>query len=190
VTHGPGLSGSLMVGPNYAKGLSWRATAAAADHHLEGHVYSNWLIADPNQPLPEPPFPLLVLIVSGGHTELLLMREHWPLSAACGTAMTRRASIRTRWDGQLGLGFPRRDRPSAGREGYLGHALTCRAPGCADPGLQFSAPETAVWQLLEPMLDRSRNTCRASAERPSPGPSRERGGCPTTRLPARPAIRR
>ena len=73
VTQGPGLVGSLMVGVNYAKGLALATGKPLLGiNHLEGHVYSLWL----TQPFKEPDFPVLVLIVSGGHTELLLMTGH------------------------------------------------------------------------------------------------------------------
>lgn len=79
VTYGPGLIGSLLVGVNFAKGLS-----AAHDlplvgvNHIEGHIYANWLTDAPTgEPIPpEPPFPLLCLVVSGGHTQLVLMADH------------------------------------------------------------------------------------------------------------------
>jgi len=79
VTYGPGLIGSLLVGVNAAK-----AIAVAHDlplvgvNHIEGHIYANWLTdvaADTPLP-PEPPFPLLCLVVSGGHTQLVLMHDH------------------------------------------------------------------------------------------------------------------
>ena len=73
VTRGPGLVGSLLVGINYAKGLALSASVPLVGiNHLEGHVYSLWL----TQPFREVEFPVLVLIVSGGHTELLLMKGH------------------------------------------------------------------------------------------------------------------
>lgn len=73
VTLGPGLVGSLMVGVNYAKGLAlMTGKPLLGINHLEGHVYSLWL----TQPFREPDFPVLVLIVSGGHSELLLMTDH------------------------------------------------------------------------------------------------------------------
>src|SRR5919112_2460220 len=79
VTYGPGLIGSLLVGANVAKAL-----AAAHDvplvgvNHIEGHIYANWLTDAPHGgPIPaEPPFPLLCLVVSGGHTQLVLMHDH------------------------------------------------------------------------------------------------------------------
>jgi N6-L-threonylcarbamoyladenine synthase len=84
VTRGPGLPGSLVVGMNTAKGLSLASGLPLVGvNHLEAHVYSAWLDWPPRgsendeKPLkPEPGFPLLALIVSGGHTELVLMREH------------------------------------------------------------------------------------------------------------------
>src|SRR5690606_17097588 len=69
VTRGPGLVGSLLTGINFAKGLALAGRKPLLGiNHLEGHVYSLWLL----QPFREVVFPVLVLIVSGGHTELLL----------------------------------------------------------------------------------------------------------------------
>lgn len=78
VTRGPGLPGSLVVGLNAAKGLALGlGKPLIGVNHLEGHIYSAWLYdaAEPNPP-PEPRFPLMALLVSGGHTELNLMRGH------------------------------------------------------------------------------------------------------------------
>jgi N6-L-threonylcarbamoyladenine synthase len=79
VTYGPGLAGSLLVGVNAAKGIAMaRGLPLIGVNHIEGHVYAHWLdtetdgAADPD----DLEFPLLVLIVSGGHTELVLMQEH------------------------------------------------------------------------------------------------------------------
>ena len=84
VTRGPGLPGSLVVGMNVAKGLALATGLPMVGvNHLEAHLYSAWLYNEQQistgntQPAPEPPaFPLLALIVSGGHTELVLMRDH------------------------------------------------------------------------------------------------------------------
>jgi N6-L-threonylcarbamoyladenine synthase len=75
VARGPGLAGSLLIGVNVAKAISMaRAIPLVGLNHLEGHIYANWIITD--QPFPEPSFPLLCLIVSGGHTDLYLMTDH------------------------------------------------------------------------------------------------------------------
>ena len=79
VTHGPGLIGSLLVGVNVAKALSAvHGLPLVGVNHIEGHIYANWLTdLSADAPLPaEPPFPLLCLVVSGGHTQLVLMHDH------------------------------------------------------------------------------------------------------------------
>lgn len=78
VTRGPGLPGSLVVGLNAAKGLALGlGKPLIGVNHLEGHIYSAWLYdAVEPEPPPEPQFPLMALLVSGGHTELNLMRGH------------------------------------------------------------------------------------------------------------------
>src|SRR5699024_3580671 len=66
----PGLIGALLVGINAAKALAFVKNKPLINvHHIAGHIYANRL-------LNEFEFPLLALIVSGGHTELVLMREH------------------------------------------------------------------------------------------------------------------
>jgi N6-L-threonylcarbamoyladenine synthase len=81
VTCGPGLAGSLLVGVNAAKAIAFaRDIPLVGVNHLEGHIYANWLIPrnlEPGATPPtEPEFPLLTLIVSGGHTELVLAVDH------------------------------------------------------------------------------------------------------------------
>lgn len=87
VTRGPGLPGSLVVGINMAKGLAMgSARPLIGVNHLEAHLYSAWLYATDEQELPpEPNFPLLGLIVSGGHTELILMKDHLTYERLGGT---------------------------------------------------------------------------------------------------------
>jgi N6-L-threonylcarbamoyladenine synthase len=114
VTRGPGLPGSLVIGMNTAKGLALGSGLPLVGvNHLESHIYSAWLHWPPvspehNQPdlLPEPQFPLMVLIVSGGHTELVLMRDHLTyerlgatLDDAAGEAFDKVARL-------IGLAYP------------------------------------------------------------------------------------
>ena len=76
VTEGPGLAGSLLVGINFAKTLAWvHGKPLVPVNHLEGHLYAAWL-ADDGREISEPAFPLVALIVSGGHTFLVEMRDH------------------------------------------------------------------------------------------------------------------
>jgi N6-L-threonylcarbamoyladenine synthase len=70
VTQGPGLKGCLLMGINFAKGLSLSlGKSLIGVNHIEGHLYSAFL----NKPLPR--FPFLALIVSGGHTELVFVEQ-------------------------------------------------------------------------------------------------------------------
>lgn len=77
VTRGPGLAGSLVVGMNAAKGLALGLNKPLIGvNHLEGHIYSSW-VYNAGEGIPvEPQFPLMALLVSGGHTELNLMTGH------------------------------------------------------------------------------------------------------------------
>lgn len=102
VTRGPGLGPSLLVGISFAKTLSWLLKKPLIGvSHLEGHIYSNWL-----QKIPQNIFPALNLIVSGGHTELVMMKDHGKyqligetLDDAIGEAFDKSARL-------LGLGYP------------------------------------------------------------------------------------
>lgn len=71
VTKGPGLVGSLHVGVQAAKTLAWAFHKPLVPvHHIAGHIYANALVAKLQ-------FPLLALVVSGGHTELVYMKDEW-----------------------------------------------------------------------------------------------------------------
>jgi N6-L-threonylcarbamoyladenine synthase len=70
VTRGPGLAGSLVVGMNMAKGIALGMSLPLIGvNHLEGHIYSSWIYNAGEVVPPEPEFPLMALLVSGGHTE-------------------------------------------------------------------------------------------------------------------------
>jgi N6-L-threonylcarbamoyladenine synthase len=114
VTQGPGLAGSLVVGMNMAKGLALGSGLPLVGvNHLEGHLYSAWVYDSSNQRdeageivPPAPQFPLMALLVSGGHTELNLMTDHLTyqrlgstLDDAAGEAFDKVARM-------LDLGYP------------------------------------------------------------------------------------
>ncbi|NJP04197.1 MAG: tRNA (adenosine(37)-N6)-threonylcarbamoyltransferase complex transferase subunit TsaD [Chloroflexaceae bacterium] len=104
-TYGPGLSGALLTGLNTAKAIAWqRDLPFIGVNHLEAHIYANWLTLDPS--IQPPQFPLVALIVSGGHTLLVLLRQHGDYQLlgqtrddAAGEAFDKVARM-------LGLGFP------------------------------------------------------------------------------------
>ena len=78
VTYGPGLAGSLLVGVNAAKGLALgRGLPLVGVNHLEAHIYAHWLdVEGEGAARGNLSFPLLSMLVSGGHTEIVLMRDH------------------------------------------------------------------------------------------------------------------
>ncbi len=79
VTYGPGLSGSLLVGLQCAKTLAYLYNKPLIPvHHIAGHIYANRLVG-------EFKFPLLALVVSGGHTDLILMKEDYSFERLGGT---------------------------------------------------------------------------------------------------------
>jgi N6-L-threonylcarbamoyladenine synthase len=107
VTQGPGLAGSLIVGLNMAKGLALGSGLPLIGvNHLEGHIYSAWVHPAGEEPPTAPQFPLMSLLVSGGHTELNLMEDHLTyrrlgatLDDAAGEAFDKVARL-------LGLPYP------------------------------------------------------------------------------------
>jgi N6-L-threonylcarbamoyladenine synthase len=155
--HGPGLAGSLLVGVNICKGLALaRSLPLLPINHLEGHVYANW-VYDEGNPSEPPEFPLLALIVSGGHSELVLMRDHGDYELigqtrddAAGEAFDKTARL-------LGLGYPggpaiqktAESAPEAGRVSLPRAWL----PGTHD--FSFSGLKTAVLRLVNSPHDDS-----------------------------------
>ncbi|MEA3349693.1 MAG: tRNA (adenosine(37)-N6)-threonylcarbamoyltransferase complex transferase subunit TsaD [Chloroflexota bacterium] len=107
VTRGPGLPGSLVVGINAAKGLALGSGLPLLGiNHLEGHLYSAWLHDDQNDTPTEPNFPLLALIVSGGHTELILMSDHLEYKRLGGTLDDAAGEAFDKVARLLGLSYP------------------------------------------------------------------------------------
>ena len=113
VTCGPGLEPALWEGINFAKDLAkkWQVPLIPVNH-LEGHIYASWLLRRRTSKSAKtsdvliPKFPLLALIVSGGHTELVLMKKHLNYKTlgetrddAAGEAFDKVARM-------LGLGYP------------------------------------------------------------------------------------
>ncbi len=145
VTIGPGLAGSLLVGVNAAKAISLaRGLPIAGVNHLEGHIYANWLAHRKIE------FPLVCLIVSGGHSDLVLMRGHGDYvilgrtrDDAAGEAFDKAARI-------LGLGYP--GGPAIEKAAKNGKATAIQLPRAPLKGtndFSFSGVKTALFRLVE-----------------------------------------
>ena len=103
VTQGPGLVGSLLVGMNMAKGIALgRNKPLLGINHIEGHIYSLWL----SRKAAEIEFPILTLVVSGGHTELYLMTDHGRYQHLGGTLDDAAGEAFDKVGRVLGLPFP------------------------------------------------------------------------------------
>jgi N6-L-threonylcarbamoyladenine synthase len=144
VTYGPGLVGALVVGLSVAKALAYAwGVPLLGVHHLEAHIYANFVEAQRE-------FPLVCLVVSGGHTEIVLMKGHGDLvilgrtrDDAAGEAFDKVARV-------LGLeypGGPAIDRMAAkGDEEYLSLRRSHLEEGSLD--FSFSGIKTAVAYLV------------------------------------------
>lgn len=103
VTQGPGLVGSLLVGVNVAKGLALgRDKPLLGINHIEGHIYSLWLTEEAEAI----EFPVLTLVVSGGHTELYLQRDHLTYEHLGGTMDDAGGEAFDKVGRLLGLSYP------------------------------------------------------------------------------------
>jgi N6-L-threonylcarbamoyladenine synthase len=116
VTYGPGLSGSLLVGVNMAKGFALgRQLPLIGVNHLEAHIYAHWLKVESEGAAPLPSrheagdgleFPLLPFVISGGHTELILMRDHGRYEYLGGTIDDAAGEAFDKVGRLLELGYP------------------------------------------------------------------------------------
>lgn len=151
VTFGPGLAGSLLVGVNAAKAIALaRKLPVIGVNHLEAHIYANWL--DSSSPCGETRrvnFPCLCLIVSGGHSDLVLMKGHGQFEKlgrtrddAAGEAFDKAARI-------LGLGYP--GGPAIERAASSGTPCLPlpRAWLKQSHDFSFSGLKTALWILVQ-----------------------------------------
>ncbi len=148
VTIGPGLAGSLLIGVNTAKAIALtHRLPITAVNHLEGHIYANWLVESGTDSAPL--FPLICLIVSGGHSDLVLMKEHGDYvilgrtrDDAAGEAFDKAARI-------LDLGYPGGPAiEQAARAGTASIQLP-RAWLKGTNDFSFSGVKTALLRLVE-----------------------------------------
>lgn len=101
VTYGPGLVGALLVGVSTAKALAYSLNLPLVGiNHIEGHIYANWLVHRRLE------FPLLCLIVSGGHTALVLMNDHGKYELLGQTQDDAVGEAYDKVARAMGLGYP------------------------------------------------------------------------------------
>jgi N6-L-threonylcarbamoyladenine synthase len=155
VTYGPGLPGSLLVGLNFAKGAALgKGLPLVPVNHLEAHLYAHWLHTDDapdGGALDEATtFPILALIVSGGHTELILMHDHGQYTYLGGTLDDAAGEAFDKVARLLELGYP--GGPAIEQAARQGNARAFDFPrawltGTCD--FSFSGLKTAVLRMLQ-----------------------------------------
>jgi N6-L-threonylcarbamoyladenine synthase len=153
VTYGPGLSGSLLVGVNTAKAIALsQGLPLIGVNHLAGHLYSNWL-SHTNKKT-EIIFPSLSLIVSGGHTQLVLMRDHddyeilgQTIDDAAGEAFDKVARL-------MGLGYPGGPAMQKAAQGGNPRAFKLPRAKTKNPyDFSFSGLKTAALRVVQRYTD-------------------------------------
>jgi N6-L-threonylcarbamoyladenine synthase len=148
VTYGPGLAGSLLVGVNAAKGIALGCGLPLLGiNHIEAHIYANWLGRAEEDRIV---FPALCLVVSGGHTELILMRGHSryqrlgsTLDDAAGEAFDKVGRL-------LGLGYP--GGPAIEQAAQFGNPVAFDLPRAwlgDSYDFSFSGLKTAVLRMVK-----------------------------------------
>jgi len=157
VTYGAGLSGSLLIGVLTARTLAiTKSKPLYAINHVEGHVYANFLTTTelPGYTLPTeaPQFPMLALIVSGGHSQLVLFRDHFDYTLlgqthddAIGEAFDKVAKM-------IGLPYP--GGPSVAKAAPNGNPDALQLPKARMPGkydFSFSGVKTATLRAAQEM---------------------------------------
>lgn len=151
VTYAPGLIGSLLIGSLTARTLAILKNKPLYNiHHVEGHVYANFLLD------PQPKFPMLALIVSGGHSQLALFQDHGDYKLlgqtqddAVGEAFDKVAKI-------IGLPYP--GGPSVSKAAEAGNDRAFVFPKARMQGaydFSFSGLKTAVLRRVQELCGKS-----------------------------------
>ena len=152
VTYGPGLAGSLLVGINFAKALSWvHDVPLIGVNHLEGHLYAAWLL-DPGEDEAtklEPILPLVATIVSGGHTFIAEMTDHLTYRLLGTTVDDAAGEAFDKVGRLLGLGYPGGPAIQKAAEGAVGRDVRFPRAWMGDSyDLSFSGLKTAARRIV------------------------------------------
>ena len=142
VTYGPGLIGSLLIGLQIAKTLSFVYNKPLVPvHHIAGHIYANSLVS-------EMKFPLISLVVSGGHTDIIYMKEHFNFKKIGGTLDDAVGECYDKVARVMGLSYP--GGPLVDKLAHLGkHTYNLPLPLDDDTyNFSFSGIKSAVINLV------------------------------------------
>lgn len=164
VTHGPGLVGTLLVGLSAAKSLAYALDKPLIGvNHLQGHIYANFLTDDP------PEFPMVCLIVSGGHTDLIHITGHGQMELLGRTRDDAAGEAFDKVARSVGLGYP--GGPQVERLAAQGDPDAVPLPRAHTENVydfSFSGLKTAVLQYVQrtgPLNDQQRADLAASFQK-------------------------
>ncbi len=154
-TKGPGLMGSLLVGTSFAKSLALGLQIPLIDvNHMQGHILAHFIIEE-NTPIP--PFPFVCLTISGGHTQIVKVSNHFELEIlgetiddAVGEAFDKSAKI-------LGLPYP--GGPLVDKYAQLGNpkAFSFTKPKVGDLDFSFSGLKTGILYFIQKQVKENPN---------------------------------
>lgn len=146
-TKGPGLMGSLLVGTSFAKSLAYGLNIPLIDvNHMQGHILAHFIDEDGFE---KPPFPFLAMTISGGHTQIVRVDNHFDMTVigetiddAVGEAFDKSGKI-------LGLGYPAG--PEIDKRAKLGNpkAFKFTKPKVDGLNFSFSGLKTAVLYFIQ-----------------------------------------
>lgn len=163
VSHGPGLVGSLLIGVEAAKTLALSLDSPLiAINHLVGHVYANWLKDEGSQLTQRkiislPQFPIVAMIVSGGHTDLIFMKYHSDYQLLGSTRDDAAGEVFDKVARVLGLPYP--GGPEIERIAKLGGEINFPRPMISENNFDFSFAglKTSVVNFVKDSLFRVRS---------------------------------
>lgn len=149
-TRGPGLMGSLLVGTSFAKSLSMGLNIPLIEvNHMQGHVLAHFIKSPEEAEKAVPKFPFLALTISGGHTQIILVKDYFEMDVlgetlddAVGEAFDKSAKI---------LGFPYPGGPLIDKFAGEGNPLAFEfpIPKVADLNFSFSGLKTSILYFIQ-----------------------------------------
>lgn len=155
-TRGPGLMGSLLVGTSFAKGFALARNIPLIDiNHLQGHVLALFIEepeTDPVSVIHQPSFPFICLLVSGGHTQILIVRNHLDMEVIGQTIDDAAGEAFDKCGKVMGLSYPAG--PEIDRLAQEGdpHAFTFSQPKLSGLQYSFSGLKTSFLYFLRDNL--------------------------------------
>ena len=156
-TRGPGLLGSLLVGTSFAKGFALATNAKLIDvNHLHAHILSNF-IQEEGKEKPKPQFPFLCLLVSGGHTQIIVLRDYFDMQIIGQTIDDAAGEAFDKCAKAMGLSYP--GGPVVDRHAREGDSKAFRfsKPNIAGLDFSFSGLKTSFLYTLRDKLKEDRH---------------------------------